>query len=70
MNPLHQGISSLAAQISFQAARMSEMQSRRSPCDAASRRLHTSTRVCNGTPGILSNAIAQVAEVATFTGRH
>jgi hypothetical protein len=70
MNPLHRGISSLAEQISFQASRMPQIQPACSVRNRASCRPPDAIGACKGEPGILSRAIAQVAEVATFTRRH
>jgi hypothetical protein len=70
MNPLHQAISSLAEQISFQAARMPQVQPECSVRHRTSRRPRGAIDACKGEPGILCRAIAQVAEVATFTRRH
>jgi hypothetical protein len=70
MNPLHLGISSLAAQISFQASRMREPQSAQPVRSCSAHRQRAPMRACADEPGILSRAIAQVAEVATLTRRH
>jgi hypothetical protein len=67
VNPLHQGISALAEQISFQASCAARLQS---PCltgDFASHRQRITVRICEARPGILSRAIDALASVATFT---
>jgi hypothetical protein len=61
MNTLHQAISVLAQQVSFQEARLPQMQSRR--------QVGTRRRTLQDKPGVFSCAIAQLVEVATLSPR-